>query len=93
MFGDYSDELECSLKEQERSDRAGLTAPLRTHIGEISQKMPRGKNCQEFLSNMKNKSQLLRKFTEYLTHENTRKDLMGRTTLNIEKHTVLIPQS
>ena len=55
--------------------------------------MPQGKNYQEFLSNIKNKSQLLKKFTEYLTHENTRKDLMGCTTLNIEKGTVLIPQS
>ena len=54
--------------------------------------MPQGKNYQEFLSNNKNKSQLLKKFTEYLTHENTRKDL-GRTTFNIEKDTVLISQS
>ena len=93
VFDNYTDELEYSLKEQERSDRAGSTAPLRTNIGEISQEMPQGKNYHEFLSNTKNKSQLLKTFTEYLTHENTRKDLMGRTTLNIEKDTVLIPQS
>ena len=88
----YSDELEYSLKEQERSDRARPTTPLRTHIGEISQEIHQGKNYQEFLSNTKNKSQLLKKFTKYLTHENTRKNLMGRTTLNIEKDTVLISQ-
>ena len=81
-----------NVKEQERSDRAGSTAPLRIHIGEISQEMPRGRTYQEFLSNTKNKSQLLKKFTEYLTHENTQKDL-GRTTFNIEKDTVLISQS
>ena len=90
VFDNYTDELEYSLKEQERSYRTGLTAPLQTHIGEISQEMPQGKNYQEFLSNIKNKSQLLKKFTEYLTHENTRKDLIGRATLNIEKDTVLI---
>ena len=33
----------------------------------------------------KSKSQLLKKFTEYLTQEKTRKGLMGRATLNIEK--------
>ena len=87
------DELEYSLKGQERSDRSGSTASLRTNIGGISQEMPQGKNYQEFLSNTKNKSQLLKKFTEYLTHENTRENLMGRTTLNIEKDTVLISQS
>ena len=92
VFGNYSDELEYSLKERKRSDRAGSTAPLRTHVGEMSQEMPQGKNYQEFLSNTKNKSQLLKKFTEYLTHENTQKDL-GRTTFNIEKDTVLISQS
>ena len=73
VFNNSTDELEYSLKEQERSDRAGSTAPLRTHIGEISQEIPQGKNYQEFQSNTKNKSQLLKKFTEYLTH-----DLMKR---------------
>ena len=85
VFDNYTDELEYFLHEQERSDSAELTASLRKHIGEISQKMTQSKNYQEFLSNIKNKSQLLKIFTEYLTHENTRKDLMGRTTLNIEK--------
>ena len=93
VFDNYTDELEYSLKERKRSDRAGSTAPLRTHVGEMSQEIPQGKNYQEFLSNTKNKSQLLKKFTEYATHENTRKDLMGHTTLNIEEDTVLIPQS
>ena len=37
VFDNYTDELEYSLKEQERSDRAGSTAPLQTHIGKISQ--------------------------------------------------------
>ena len=54
--------------------------------------MPQGKNCREFLSNTQNKSQLLKLFIEYL-QENTRKDLMGRAILNIEKDTVLISQS
>ena len=93
VFDNYANELEYSLKERKRSDRAGSTAPLRTHVGEMSQEMPQGKNYQEFLSNTKNKSQLLKKFTEYLTHENTRKDLMGHITFNIEKDTVLISQS
>ena len=93
MFDNYTDELEYSLKEQERSDRAGSPAPLQTHIGEVSQEMPQGKNYQGFLSNTKNKSQQLKKFTEYLTHGNTRKNLMGCTTLNVEKDTVLISQS
>ena len=70
MFDNYTDELEYSLKEQERSERAGSTASLQKYIGEISQKMPEGRNYQEFLSNTKNKSQLPEKFTEYL--ENTR---------------------
>ena len=90
VFDNYTDKLEHSLKEHKRSDRAGSTAPLRTHIGEISQEMPQGKNYQEFLSSTKKKFQLLKKFTEYLTHENTRKGLMGRTTLNIEKDRALI---
>ena len=55
--------------------------------------MPQGKNYWEFLSNTKNKSQLLKKFTEHLTQENTRKDLMGHVTLNIGKDTVLTSQS
>ena len=55
--------------------------------------MPQGKNYEGFLSNTKNKSQLLKKFIEYLTQEDTRKDLMSCTTLNIEKDTVLISQS
>ena len=55
--------------------------------------MPQGKNCREFLSNIQNKSQLLKLFIEYLTQENTRKVLMGRAILNIEKDTVLISQS
>ena len=38
VFDNYTDELEYSLNEQERSDRAGSTAFLRKHIGEISQK-------------------------------------------------------
>ena len=93
MFHNYKDELECSLKEKERSDRAGSTASLQTHIGEIIQQMPQGKNCQEFLPNTRNKSQLLKKLAEYFAHENTQKHLMGRLTLNIEKDTVLISQS
>ena len=55
--------------------------------------MPQGKNYQEILSNTENKSQLLKKSTEYLTQENTRKDLMGCWTLNIEENTVLTSQS
>ena len=55
--------------------------------------MPQGKNYQEILSNTENKSQLLKKSTEYLTQENTRKDLMGCSTLNIEENTVLTSQS
>ena len=43
MFDNYTDELEYSLKEQERSDSAGSAASLRTHIGEIRQEMPRVK--------------------------------------------------
>ena len=88
VFDNYTEELEYSLKEQERSDKDGSTAPLQTHIGEISQEMPQGKNYQKFLSNFKNKSQLQKNFTEYLTHENIWKDLMGRTTLNIEKDSI-----
>ena len=38
VFENYTDELEYSLNEQERSDRAGSTAFLRNYIGEISQK-------------------------------------------------------
>ena len=38
VFDNYTDELEYSLNEQERSDRAGSTAFLRKYIGEISQK-------------------------------------------------------
>ena len=53
VFGNYTNELECSLKEQGRSDKAGSTAPLRTQISEISQEMPQGKNYQEFLSSTK----------------------------------------
>ena len=93
VIDSYTHELKYPLKEQERSDRAGLTAPLQTYIGEISQKMSQGKNYQKFLSNTKNKSHLLKKFTRYLTIENTRKNLMDRTTFNIEKNTVLISQS
>ena len=70
VFDNYTAELEYSLKEQERSDRAGSAATLQTHIGEISQEMPQGKNYQKFLSNFKNKSQLQKNSTEYLTHEN-----------------------
>ena len=55
--------------------------------------MPQGKNYQEILSNTENKSQLLKKSTEYLTQENTRKDLMVCSTLNIEENTVLTSQS
>ena len=32
VFENYANELEYSLKKQEKSDRAGSTAPLRTHI-------------------------------------------------------------
>ena len=39
VFDNYIDELEYSLKELERSDRAGSTAPLQTYIGEVSQEM------------------------------------------------------
>ena len=52
--------------------------------------MPHRKNCQELLSSTENKSQLLKRFTYYLTQENALKDLMRRATLNIEKDTVLI---
>ena len=38
VFDNYTDELEYSLNEQERSDRVGSTAFLRNYIGEISQK-------------------------------------------------------
>ena len=38
VFENYTDELEYSLNEQERSDRVGSTAFLRNYIGEISQK-------------------------------------------------------
>ena len=81
VFDNYTDEIEYSLKEQERSDMTGSTAPLRIHIGETSQEMAKGKNYQEFLSNTESKSEILKKFTKYLTQENARKDLMGRTTL------------
>ena len=47
VFDSCTEELEYSLKEQERSDRDGSTAPLQTHIGEISQEMPQGKNYQK----------------------------------------------
>ena len=50
------------------------------------------KNYREFLSNTKNESQLLKKFTEYLTQEKTHKGLMGRATLNIEKDKVSTSQ-
>ena len=53
-------------------ESAGSAAPLRTHFLEICQEMTQSKNYQDFLSNTENKSQL-------------RKDLIGCTTLNIEK--------
>ena len=62
VFDNYTGELEYSLKEQE-------TASLQTHISEISQEMPQDKSYQEFLSNTRNKSELLKKLTEYFTHE------------------------
>ena len=55
--------------------------------------MLQSQNYQELLSNTKKKSQLLKMFAKYLTQENTWKDLIGHTTLNIEKDTVLILQS
>ena len=93
VFDSYTDKLEYSLKVQERSDRAGSTPPLQMHIGEICHETLQDINYQEFLSNSEDKSPLLKKFTEYLTQESTRKDSMGCTTLNIEKDTVLISQS
>ena len=83
VFDSYTDKLEYSLKEQERSDRAGSTSPLQMHIDEICHEILQGINYQEFLSNTEDKSPLLKKFTENLTQESTRKDLMGCTTLNI----------
>ena len=93
VFDNYTDEIEYSLKEEERLDRAGSTIPLRTYIREISQEMFQGKSYQDFLLKTENKSQLLKKFTEYLAQESKRKQLMGRITLNIEKDRVLISQS
>ena len=90
VFDNCTDELEYSLKEQERLDRAGSPGPFRTHISEISQE---NKSHTPMSSYTENKSQLQKKFTEYLTHESTRKGLIGCTTLNIEKDTVLISQS
>ena len=40
VFHNHSDELEVSIKEHERLERAGSTAPLRTHIDEMSHEMP-----------------------------------------------------
>ena len=74
-------------------DRTESTAPLRSHIGELSKEIPQVQDYQQFLSNTENKYRLLKKFTEYLTQENTRKDLMGRTTFTIEKDTVLTSKS
>ena len=48
VFDNYTDELEYFLHEQERSDSAGLTASLRKHIGEISQKMLKVKIMKSF---------------------------------------------
>ena len=72
VFDNYTDELECSLKEQERSDTAGSTATLWSLICEISQEMPHGKNSQDYLSNTEDKSQLLKSSPNILhkkTHE------------------------
>ena len=44
MFDNYTDELEYSLKQQERSNRTRSTAPLRTRFSEISQEMSQGQN-------------------------------------------------
>ena len=49
--------------------------------------MPQGKSYRKFLSNTKNKTQLLKKFTKHLTQETTRKD---HATFNIGKDTVFI---
>ena len=80
MFDNYTDELKYSLKEQDRTERAKTTTPLLSHIGEISQEIPQVK---EFLSNTENKYRLLKKFTEDLTQEHTRKGLVGCATFNI----------
>ena len=80
MFDNYTDELKYSLKEQDRTERAKTTTPLLSHIGEISQEIPQVK---EFLSNTENKYRLLKKFTEHLTQEHTRKGLVGCATFNI----------
>ena len=40
VFNNFMDEPEFYLKEQERSHRAGSTAALRIHIGEICQEIP-----------------------------------------------------
>ena len=45
--------LNTLLKGKIRSDRAGVTAPLRTHIAEIRQEILQGKYYQEFWSNTK----------------------------------------
>ena len=80
VFDNYTDKIEYSLKEQERSDRAGSIAPLQIHTGEICQEIRQGKNYQGFLSNTENKSQLLKKFTEYLTQESTRRLALKKCT-------------
>ena len=61
MFENYANELEYSLKKQGKSDRAGSTAPLRTHIVEISQEMAQVKILRFPVKHPK-KYQLLKKF-------------------------------
>ena len=46
MFHNYTDELKYSLKEQDRMDRTESTAPLRSHIGELSKEIPQVQDYQ-----------------------------------------------
>ena len=95
VFDNYTDELEYSLKT--RKIRWGWIDGFftKTYCLKWVKKSPKVKiiksSCQTSKTNLsywKNSPNIL-----HITHENTRKDLMGHTTLNIEKDTVLISQS
>ena len=90
VFDIYIDDQEYSIKDSERQERGSST---RVHMGTNEQRMVNGKDFQNFMHNKENKSELVKRFVDFISQPDTCKNLSVPYLINHRSTTLAISSS
>ena len=79
VFGNYIDDQEFSIKEEERLERG---CSPRVHLGSNDQQLIGSKDFHQFMHNKENKNEFIKPFNDFFEHPETRNHLKVPLTIS-----------